>query len=89
MTDEFNLLMPFVVCKSKGGPYDDESFVAGFQASHLDTKLMSAPDSLFWTVYTALVPQVDLIAMRHGYTAVYEPTEYSEWTQVALTRVSA
>jgi hypothetical protein len=25
---EWGMVMPFVVCQSKGGPYDDDSFVA-------------------------------------------------------------
>lgn len=26
---EYDLVMPFVVCQSQGGPYDDDAFVGG------------------------------------------------------------
>lgn len=36
---EYGLVMPFVVCASNGGPYEDDSFVAGFALGLLDQKL--------------------------------------------------
>lgn len=29
---EYGLIMPFVVCESRGGPYEDDPFVAGLIA---------------------------------------------------------
>ena len=87
---EHSLVMPFVVCASKGGPYDDQSFVAGYELGRLDTQLAmwGAMEVRHWdaTLRTDSMPQVDLIAMRHGWTArvVCEPIE--GWTDVTFDR---
>lgn len=65
-------MLPFVVCRSRGGPYDDESFVAGFQCGEIDRALsvaylVRAQQVRFPTVYARLLPQLDLVAMRHLY----------------------
>lgn len=88
------LVLPFVSCVSKGGPYDDTAFTAGFQAGRLDQRLAVAAaaqiDALGATVYTDLIPQVDLIAMNNGYTM--EPQQCGPpaeaWTVVVFTRTS-
>lgn len=75
MTDddqpEYDLVMPFVACASNGGPYDDAAFTAGYQAGGLDKALeilaAAGASELRATVYTPLVPQLDLVAMRHGF----------------------
>lgn len=40
---ELSLVMPFVVCTSEGGPYEDESFVAGWDLGTLDARLDAGP----------------------------------------------
>lgn len=66
------LIMPFVLCESKGGPYDDEAFTAGFALGGLDHDLSLAkhnnmtPGERYMRV--EYQPQADLIAMRHGFT---------------------
>ena len=45
MTD-YELVMPFVVVTSAGGPYDDESYVAGFEASRVDALFTQRPRRL-------------------------------------------
>ncbi len=82
MTDddetEYALVMPFVVVKSQGGPYDDDAFTAGWQASQIDRVLSAAVEIgasalAPISVPPALLPQLDLIAMKHGYQATSEP----------------
>lgn len=75
MRDEggYELVMPFVSCISQGGPYEDEAFVAGFQVGGVDALLaagMTPPPGQPY--YRSLLPQLDLVAMRHGRTVTVE-----------------
>ena len=67
----WGLVLPFVVCRSQGGPYDDDSFVAGFQAGQVYRALAAIAavegDGLTATVRADLGKQLDLIAMHHGF----------------------
>lgn len=93
------LVVPFIVCTSKGGPYDDDSFVAGFVAGEIDRALSVAAaagaDRLTRTVRTALVPQLELLAMQHGFlhmhaVEVTETPDYPampEWSFVTFSTV--
>jgi hypothetical protein len=70
---EYELVMPFVTVASKGGPHDDASFVAGWQLGALEADLNTL--KRYSAEFTAwflpeLLPQVDLIAMKHGYQVV-------------------
>ncbi len=87
----WGLAVPFVVCQSQGGPYDDAAFVAGFHAGQISQALKSAQAAgasrLQFTVRTELVKQLDLIAMDRGFTlsvADVDETEchpaMPEWT---------
>lgn len=77
------LVVPFVVCASNGGPYDDESFAAGFQAGVVDRMLAVALGvgaervSVPFAVRTALVRQLELIGM-HRYFPIVEVAEIEE-----------
>lgn len=86
---EYGLVMPFVVCATNGGPYDDAAFVAGYAAGTIDYRLSTRdPLPARSAVRTDLLPQLDLIAMRHGYTMTSEPwgEAPAEWTMVTFTR---
>lgn len=84
---EYALVMPFVVCQSVGGPYDDDAFVAGYQAGQIDAALKAGTaGDLSLTVRTDLLPQLDLIAMRHGYIMTTDSTEIDEWTYATFRR---
>jgi hypothetical protein len=66
----FELVMPFVVVTSKGGPYDDAAFVAGWECAVIDRALGAVAEyeaTFRRTVHSANLPQLDLIAMKHGY----------------------
>ena len=87
---EYGLVMPFVVCRSYGGPFDDGAFVAGFELGYISGLLEHHPAVVERYVRTANMPQLDLIAMHYGYLLESEPwAEYpDEWTWVKLrTRV--
>lgn len=79
---EYGIMMPFVVCKSEGGPYDDDSFTAGYECGLLDHLLSHGPISYQCYIRVGNVPQADLIAMRHGFTMSSEPWEDcpEEWS---------
>jgi hypothetical protein len=89
-SDGAELVMPFVACRSNGGPFDDSAFVAGaeFEAIHRDlralvglTTLVPVTVRLQKYVDPRLLPQLDLVAMRCGFTMQSEPwDEYpDEW----------
>lgn len=82
----YSLVMPFVTVASKGGPYDDDAYVAGYEMGQLDAALALRPEEHAATVRTENAIQADLIAMRHGYTRtteVYAPSP--EWSIVSFT----
>jgi len=74
--DGYELVLPFVVCASVGGPYEDQAFVAGYQAGQVDRALATVAAvgglGLKVTVYAALAKQLDLIAMKHGFVSTTE-----------------
>lgn len=90
--DGFALVMPFVVCRSAGGPYEDLPFAAGWQAGQIDQALRTAatvPAATvhFPIVHAPLLTQLELIGMRHGYPRMTcEPTGHDQqWTAVTFT----
>jgi hypothetical protein len=94
MTDETNdggreILMPFLPVQSKGGPYDDNAYTAGWEMGQLWHVLemstvigvMASMQDL--TIHRANREQADLIAMHFGFVAEF--TEYDdEWTRLSL-----
>jgi hypothetical protein len=80
---EYDLVMPFVVVASKGGPYDDDAYVAGYEMGLIAAALAQAPSDRQATIRTANVPQADLLAMQYGYRYTAERSEdVPEWTHV-------
>lgn len=66
----YGLVMPFVVTKDHGGPYDGEAFVAGMYCGQIDQLLKSAKGTcaeFIFMLYPTLIEQVQLIAMQHGW----------------------
>lgn len=88
----FGIVMPFVVVTSKGGPYDDAAYVAGYEAGVLQTRFDSAEVLLTTTItcempfHTENIPQLDLIAMRNGWTVESEDAG-DGWTYCTFRRV--
>lgn len=85
-----SLEMPFVVCSADGrGPYDDEAFSAGYQTGELHmTLLQGGIAELETQVRTATLPQLDLIAMRSGFSLTAEPLD-DAWSHVRFLRLEA
>lgn len=82
------LVMPFVITESQGGPFDDMAFVAGWQCATIKAAL--APQGAEWRgqVFGALLPQLDLIAMQKQ--LVCEVLEQAgEWTLVRIGEAPA
>ena len=84
---DFEMELPFVSIKSKGGPYDDESFAAGFEMGTLDV-ILGTPYLQIHTmaIHTTNVKQADLIAMHYDCKMEIE-SEEDEWSTVTFTRV--
>ncbi len=91
MNDEdevtFGLVMPFVVAQSQGGPFEDQAYIAGYEMGLLAAELEhSRPHYLRRTLHTANLRQVDLIAMRYGYSLRSQVCPQADWTEVELVR---
>lgn len=82
----YGLVMPFLPVQSKGGPYDDAAFVAGYQMGLLDAQLGGSIYDQGRAVYAALREQADLIAMRHGYIAEFTNEQVDGWVCMTLRR---
>ena len=88
----FGLIMPFVVVKSAGGALDDLSFTCGWDCGELygelETchRLGATPRARF--VKPEIMPQLDLIAMKHGFTMTMgDPDPYAGWPHVTFMPV--
>jgi hypothetical protein len=88
---EYELVMPFVAAVSNGGRYEDEAFVAGFQAGQLHTKLEAAYQAgateVVFTIGEHVVRQAELSGMKVGFPMMRaESTIVPQWTQVTFSR---
>jgi hypothetical protein len=88
-----SLVMPFVVVDSAGGPYDDLAFTAGYACGLVDANLCVAAEVGAYVVLAPMVradllPQLELIGMRHGFPSVEVSTtdEYPQWVDVTFRR---
>ncbi len=84
------MVFPFIVCKTQGGPYEDEAFVAGVYFGKLLAAYETGTPSLRTiepvTVPTPLLPQIDLLAMQWQCSITLERHEDTpEWTTVYLS----
>lgn len=83
------MVMPFVSVASKGGPFDDAAFTAGYEMGLLDAVLGHA--YTFGLVDRTLRAenraQADLIAMRHGWRARFTVLESDEWVGAEFLRL--
>lgn len=88
--DSMSLVLPFVATFSNGGPYEDDAFVAGFQAGEIDRSLKAAAavgaTRAQFTAYTELVKQLELIGMNRGFPTVEVETwpAAPEWCRVTF-----
>lgn len=87
------LAVPFTLVASIGGPYDDDAFAAGFQCGEVDRALdmgaaARAETVRFPMTRSALLPQLELIAMNRGYPIMKADVseEWPEWCDVTFAR---
>lgn len=87
----YGLLMPFAVCESNGGPYQDHAFVQGYTAGVLDARMEHTDKAFQHYVAPALIPQLDLVAMHRGWSIKHEPWDEhpDEWTLATFTPAQA
>ncbi len=64
-----------VALVSNGGPYDDDAYTAGYEVGVLFTRFSLRHPKVPMYAPTALLPQVDLLAMAFGYELSHFPTE--------------
>lgn len=87
---EYGLVMPFVNVVSKGGPYDDLAYCAGWHMGGLDARLEHRHLArVSETIRTADASQADLLAMKHGYSVRLDSSDYDEWTFAEFVRVDS
>lgn len=85
---DFDLVMPFIVCASNGGPFEDQAFVAGYECGLLDAELeFSADVKITRTMRSDNLAQVDLIALKNGYTIETTESHDGGWATVEFTAV--
>lgn len=65
MPDGYELVLPFVACKSNGGPHDDAAFVAGFRLGGIRERLRCV-GAWSGAVRDDDIRQLDLIVMEAG-----------------------
>lgn len=88
--DPVELIYPFVVCTSNGGPYDDEAFVAGVRFGVLMYRMLRDDPIIQDSTFTELLPQLDLAAMHSSYTLTSALwTEDPKWCIVCLRKITS
>ena len=86
--DHSGTVMPLVLCRSRGGPYDDEAFMSGWRLGDIGATLARPGISaLAESIRPHERLQADLIAMARGYTMTVEPSSSADWLSVTFTRV--
>jgi hypothetical protein len=81
----YELVMPFVVCATNGGPYDDAAYCAGWEAGVIDSTLGIAKSLQSVGHLTLLCrgdnrAQIDLLLMKHEFDLLESSeTDDGEW----------
>jgi len=82
-------VMPLVLCRSEGGPHEDEAFASGWRLGDLAATLAQPGISaLADAIRREERHQADLIAMAHGYVMSVEPGNDPVWLSVTFSRSS-
>jgi hypothetical protein len=80
--------LPLVLCRSRGGPFDDEAFRSGWRLGDIGSMLgRSGVSALAESIRPWERLQADLVAMAYGYTMTVEPGGDPEWLSVTFERV--
>jgi hypothetical protein len=80
-------MMPLVLCHSRGGPYDDESFSSGWRLGAIGA-VLAGPEisALCESIRAHERVQADLLAMAYGYSMRVDPSTDPDWLSVTFTR---
>ena len=82
-----NSVMPLVLCRSRGGPYDDEAFMSGWRLGAIGATLAGPGISaLCDSIRAHERVQADLLAMARGYSMTVDPSTDPNWLSVTFTR---
>ena len=80
-------VMPFVLCRSKGGPYDDDAFSSGWRLGAIGAALAGpGVSALCESIRAGERIQADLLAMAYGYAMSVDPSTDPDWLSVTFTR---
>ncbi len=80
-------VMPLVLCRSRGGPYEDDAFESGWRLGALGTTLAgSGISALCESIRARERVQADLLAMAYGYSMRVDPGTDPDWLSVTFTR---
>lgn len=80
----YDLVMPFLPVQSRGGPHDDDAFVAGYEMGLLDAQLGRSEFDQGRAIRADNREQADLIAMRHGYTGEFTSDDGTGWVHMKI-----
>ena len=84
--DELGL--PLVLCRSRGGPFDDDAFRSGWRLGDIGSTLgRLGVSALAESIRPWERLQADLLAMAYGYTMTVEPGNDPDWLRVTFTRM--
>ena len=80
--------MPLVLCRSRGGPYDDDAFASGWRLGAIGAALAGPGISaLCESIRAHERVQADLLAMAYGYSMRVHASIDPEWLSVTFTRI--
>lgn len=81
-------VMPLVLCRSRGGPYDDDAFESGWRLGAIGGTL-AGPGirALAESIRPGERLQADLLAMACGYAMTVESSVDPDWLSVTFTRI--
>jgi hypothetical protein len=86
--DHNDAVMPLVLCRSRGGPHDDEAFLSGWRLGDIAATLgRPGISAMAESIRPQERVQADLIAMARGYTMTIERSSDPEWLSVTFVRV--
>jgi hypothetical protein len=80
--------IPLVLCRSHGGPFEDEAFRSGWRLGEIASTLgRLGVSAVAESIRPWELRQADLMAMAYGYTMTVEPSADPDWLPVTFTRM--
>ena len=80
---------PLVLCRSRGGPYDDEAFLSGWRLGDIGATLgKPGVSEMADSIRPRERLQADLLAMARGYTMTVEHASDDDWLMVTFSRIA-